>query len=389
VTLRRSWAAALLWAAALSPLSSACGQVPSWSLEAQRRLLAGAGDAVPALAERQRLAEAGEARLAAGDAEGARAAFDRAALMVHSPDVEMGLVRADLQAGDYRRALAFAAHAAGAHRNVPGGTALYAWLLHLGGQGVVARHLVREARETSPDDASLRAVGELLEQEWPRPQGVLMAPPLRAAPYAAGPAVPAAARTVGTAALAGQGRVAWVSAEMIGDARSIWVRNGLGQTAVARVVGPPTPASSTPALLHLALEPPLPCPGGIPAPSREPFAGSPGYTLEYAPGAGAEPAWPLLRQGFLGRPLAQPGDRLLGIDAPAGPRGGPVFDAQGRLAGVALRGQDGRDRLLAAAALGEDYALPATGAAPAAARAAIDEVYELGLRLALQVLVLP
>jgi hypothetical protein len=176
---------------------------------------------------------------------------------------------------------------------------------------------------------------------------------------------------------------------MIGDARSIWVRNGLGQTAVARVVGAATVASTTPTLLRLELEPPLPCPAGIPAPEREPFAGSPGYTLEYAPGAGPEPAWPLLRQGFLGRPLAQPGDRLLGIDAPAGPRGGPVFDAQGRLAGVALRGKDGRDRLLAAAVLGEDFASPASGAAPPAPRAAVDEVYELGLRLALQVLVLP
>ena len=61
--------------------------------------------------------------------------------MLHAPDTEAAQVRAHMQAGDYRRALAFGAHAASAHRrDWPAGTALYAWLLQAGGQAAAARH---------------------------------------------------------------------------------------------------------------------------------------------------------------------------------------------------------------------------------------------------------
>ncbi len=43
-----------------------------------------------------------------------------------------------MQAGEYRRALSFGAHAAGAHRDFPAATALYAWLLYVGGQDAFA-----------------------------------------------------------------------------------------------------------------------------------------------------------------------------------------------------------------------------------------------------------
>ena len=182
-----------------------------WILLTRQRLQAGP-DAATTLADRQRLVQQAELQLAAGDTAAAQQAFDRAAMLVHAADVEMGLVRTYLQAGDYRRALSFASHAAGAHRDVPAGTAPYGGLLHIS--------------------------------------------------------------------------------------------------------------------------------------ARQPFAGSPGYVVEYSFGNGASM---LLRQGFFGRGLAASGEQLLGIDTPPGPRGGPVFDAAGRLAGVALPHADGRDRLLPAA----------------------------------------
>ena len=53
---------------------------------------------------------------------------------MHAADTEIALVRGHMQAGDYRRALAFGAHTAGAHLDVVGGSLLYVWLLHAGGQ---------------------------------------------------------------------------------------------------------------------------------------------------------------------------------------------------------------------------------------------------------------
>ncbi|CAD5372544.1 conserved exported hypothetical protein [Rubrivivax sp. A210] len=395
--LGRLAAALLSGAAALFLAAPAAAQVPAWSLEAQRRLTAGAGTNIARdLAERQRLAQLGEERLAAADVEGAQAAFDRAAAMVHSADIELGLVRSYMQAGDYRRALTFVSHTAGAHRQVPGGTALYVWLLEIGGQGVVARRFLRDALERWPEDGALLAAKALLDGPQALPEGVLMAPPLRAAPYAA-PAddLPAGARVAGTALLMGDGRLALVPAATLAGVRAgpsgtgrVWLRNALGATVAATV----SPLPDTPALALLHLAAPLPALPTLPTPPRPPFAGSPAYTVEYSAAADGTAAWPRLRLGFLGRPLAAAGDRLLGIDLPPGPRGGPVFDAQGRLAGLAVPGGDGRDRLVDPEALARAAGLPLPPvgeALPGGERAAVDSVYEVGMRLALQVLVAP
>ncbi len=335
-----------------------------------------------------RLMEEAEALLAAGDGAAALAAFEQAAAMVHEPEVEMGMVRSHMQAGDYRRALAFCAHAAGAHRDAPAGTALYVWLLHIGGQGGVATRVLAEALALDAQDASLLAVRDALAQAWPRAQGVLLAPPQRMAPYATSATpegrAPAASRVAGTAVLAADGQHAWAPSATLAGARQVWLRNGLGQTVMARVEASAEPSP----LAMLSLAAALPVQGQMSL--REPFAGSPASLVEYAGNPLPQPAWPVLRQGFFGRVLLAPGDRLLGIEAPTGPRGGPVFDAHGRLAGVACPGADGRDRLIGIKEMGLwGASQPAAVPAPASSPVAVgpDVVYETALRVALQVLV--
>lgn len=394
---------------------------PPWSQQARQRLSGNGGVAADqAMAERGRLLGEGERLLAAGSSAAAQEVFDRAALMQHAPDTEAALVRSHLQAGDYRRALAFGAHAAGAHRREwPAGSALYAWLLHVGGQAVVARRFLDDALALAPDDAALLAARSELASPWPRATGVLGGQAwraLRLAPYAHGQAVPAGAGVVGSATLVDAGRRALMPSALLpsallpsaplpstllpgtwrpaaaqlpatvpGDESApplLWLRNGLGQTVAARVEAI-EPGLGV-AVLRLAT--PLPAAGWLLAP-QSPFGGSPGYLVEYSPDGQGEAAWPVLRQGFFARATTAPGPRALGIDAPAGPRGGPVVDAGGRLAGLAVSDGAGTDRLIPITALaGWLGALPPQPAALPVPPAETAAVYEQALRGVLQVL---
>jgi len=369
--------------------------VPGWSLAARQRLsgLQGTGSD-ELLARRRQQLDDGERLLAAGETGAAQEAFNRAALMLHAPDTEAALVRTYMQAGEYRQALAFGAHAAGAHRREwPAGMALYAWLLQVGGQGVVARRMLDEALALAPDDPALRQARGQLASPWPSAEGLLRTRPLQVAPNALGQTVPQGAQAVGSALLVQDGHAALVPAALLGPAADgrarVWLRNGLGQTVAAQ------PDVHDPALGLVLLRLPSPLPGcGPSGGARAPFGGSPGYLVEYAPDPLGAPAWPLLRQGFFARLSAAPGPRPLGIEAPAGPRGGPVFDAFGQVAGIAVH-LEGADRLVPAASLTERFGValrpvaPSDSGAPTtpAARADVDAVYEQSLRCALQVLV--
>lgn len=124
----------------------------------------------------------------------------------------------------------------------------------------------------------------------------------------------------------------------------------------------------------------LPSPYAVPI-ARPAASGAGGATMR-AP----TPAWPMLHPGFAGRSL-DGGGRALGIELPAGPRGGPVFDAQGRLTGVALPGQSGPDRLLVPSQL-VAHSVPLRVAAPAdgtASRMSVEEIYERAMRVSVQV----
>jgi hypothetical protein len=176
----------------------------------------------------------------------------------------------------------------------------------------------------------------------------------------------------------------------LADLREAWLRNGIGTTVRASLEKQVDAAGH--ALSVLTLERPLPMPAEPQATARAPFAGSIGYALEYAttPGS-AQPAWPQMWLGFFGRSTSPGAAPLLGIEMPAGARGGPVFDAAGRLAGVAVREPGGPDRLLTPAVLEPTLGtvFGASLAGPPSPRIAQDLLYERALLLALQVLVEP
>jgi hypothetical protein len=333
--------------------------------------------------ERVALLARGEAALAALEPAQALAAFEQAARIAHSADTEMGIVRGYMQGGEYRRALAFAAHAAGAHLDETGGTALYAWLLHAGAQELVARKLLTQALERVPGEPLLAQVAFQLRNPWPTAAGALLRPPARLAPYGETKGLPAGAGVVASATLAGGGSKALVPTSALVRGARYWVRSGLGRLVEAR----PDPGPSTHGLSLLRLASPLPGPALL-ATGATSFPGSIAYAVEFAPQADAAPAWPLMRPGFVGAASPDAATRALGVTLPRGSaRGGPVFDAGARLIGVAAgSGPAGSDILVPAPLLRQAFGDALFAAAPASAAPPLapDAIYESALSQTLQ-----
>lgn len=356
-------------------------------MRAGRALLAlGLWCAVTAAAapgERDRFLAQGEASLARGDAASALRAFERAASISHAADAEMGLVRAYMQGGEYRRALAFVAHTAAAHREVPGSATLYAWLLHVGGQTGHAVRVLDEALLRFPADPVVALARRHVHGGDPQSSEALLDASVRLAPYGTNAGIPTNARAVGSGMLVDRGHRAVVPLATLAGARQAWIRNGMGQVSSARVERRVTSEG----LAVLKLDPPLPFDAHTAVVPRGAFPGSVAYCVEFPPARDGRPRWPVLSAGFLGASLDH-GDRALGIELAPGPRGGPVFDAGGRLAGMALSGGLGPDRFVPAArllaSLGE--MLGAQASAAPVARAPLDLVYESALRTAVQVI---
>lgn len=339
------------------------------------------------LLERTQLLASAEAALARSDVALAQQDFERAALIAHAADTEMGLVRAHMQAGQYRRALVFGAHTAGAHLDVAGGAALYAWLLHLGGQEAAAKRMLADALARSPSHPMLIAAQTQLRSAHPLASGLLLQTPVRMAPYGSQAGLPATARVVASGLLFDGGRRVLVPLATLRTRQLLWVRNGLGQLAPAQL------EKKLPQLnvATLRLGSTLPMQAPLPLADKNAFPGSVGFAVEYTASPNAAPQWPLLSTGFLGEPSADGKTRALGIALAAGPRGGPVFDNLGRLVGVALASSSGKNQWVSAlqlyAAVGEP--MGKLTLATARERMALDQLYETALPNTVQVISTP
>lgn len=352
------------------------------------------GSTPQSLAERQRLLAQGESGLALGDVDRARHAFEQAALMTHSADTELGILRTQMQAGEYRQALAFAAHTAGVHLDEVEGRVFYAWLLNLGGQVAVAEQTLKLAESQAPAHPMVKAVRQRFQAgPLAADDPALLAAPARLAPFATGASVSRDAQAVAAACLLADGLHALTWGSVLSHEGPIWLRNGLGQTVVAQI----EQHDEALGLVLLKLASPLPVTADVVVPPRDAFPGSPAFVLDYPVDTRGTPSWPIMRAGFLGAPVpgAAIGTRRLGVALPGqGPRGGPVYDQGGRLIGLAggssaLGAVDTADRLVPVSTLrhrfGERFGAQAEALRPVPVGA--DEIYERAMKSSLQVLV--
>jgi hypothetical protein len=342
------------------------------------------------LPQRVALLAHAQAELERGNAGASLDDFERAAMMLHAADAELGLIRAAMQDGQYRRALAFCAHTAGEHTDDSEGAALYAWLLRIGGQPGQSDRVLVDLRAHASSDPLAAAVDAAFASSPAVAAGLLREPAHRMAPW---PVMrdgqsppPSSAHFAGNAVLVDGGGAALVPtvAFASGALARLWVRNGLGQATEATLDRTDVVLESA-GLARLHLRSALPIGGSRESAGRAPFAGSPGYAVQF--GADAAPAWPTLSQGFLGGPVDDTGTRKLGFAALPG---APVLDAKGVLIGITLAGASST---LATWMALSSLAPPATSAVPESqshaglALVAPDEIYEAGLRRSLQMLV--
>ena len=339
------------------------------------------------LPQRVALLARAQAALERGDASAALDDFERAAMMLHAADAELGLIRAAMQDGQYRRALAFCAHTAGEHTDEADGGVLYAWLLRVGGQPAQSSRTLADVRAHAPGDPLVAAVDRALAAASPPVAGgVLLEPLHRMAPW---PAMldaqappPASARFVSNAVLVDDGAAALLPQSALLPGARLWVRNGLGQATAATLAASDAALSSR-GLARLQLDSRLPVGASKASAARAPFAGSPGYALQF--GRGDAPAWPTLTQGFLGGLVRGSDRRTLGFDGSAG---AAVLDARGTLVGIALVASDGDATWVPLQAT--ETSSPPEATSPVRAGLALvapDQIYEAGLRRVLQVLV--
>lgn len=304
-------------------------------------------------AEVTRLVAAGEEALLSGDAGAAATLFGRAAEREHSSDIEQGIVRAHMQGGHYRRALAFAAHVARAHPEAAGAQ-LFAQLLDVGGQPELARRVLSRMASPVADSA-----------------------PVGPASTGAKPATLSATRSTGMVVDAGRHVVAPTST--LPGAGRLWVRDALGRCSLATRVR----VDDKSGLALLQLDEPW---HDTPAPAlgeRASFAGSVAHAVAHV-SSSSEPAWPSLRSGFLGSLSGEVQLTIPRFEAQRLPGGG-VFDAQGRWIGIWADGPTRDDALLVPAySLLLRLDLPVTSVVEP--RRPMDEIYERAMRWTVQVL---
>lgn len=338
---------------------------------------------------RQELLNQAESDLARGKTDLALAALEKAAQMTHAADTEMLQVRAMMQAGNYAQAASFAAHTAGAHIDeglAP--TAIYAWLLTIGGQKDFAERMLNDAISRDPSDRMALEVKHLMEDEGKPPSAYLLTPPHRLAPYITNignskvPSTKAVIKSNGV--LWNGGQEALVSL-LPSDLKSrLWVRNGLGQTVKAT----PLKQLAQTDIFLLKLGTPLAM-GPAAWTVSDPFPGSAGYVSVYPPVENSSPSWPRLYPGFLGGPSLKSPVRRLGISLPTGQSGGAIFDSSGKLAGITVTTKGQSETYLTVSDIRKNLGLPNERIVSHSSglSTGMEQIYESAMRSSLQVIV--
>jgi len=121
----------------------------------------------------QRLVAQAQTALANGQPQQAAELYEKAAGYGESATAEIGLVRAYLQAGEFKKTMAFANLVAAEHADVTDTAALLAYLEDREGQTAPALAKLGEALKNHPDDAALLgAYAEILIDRMATPQAI-------------------------------------------------------------------------------------------------------------------------------------------------------------------------------------------------------------------------
>jgi len=276
--------------------------------------------------------------LAAGDAAKAAEIYETLTRQGESLEAEIGLVRASLQAGEFRKATSWATLVAGEHTDSVEAIALLAYLHDRAGYTEQALATLKQLRKDQPNDplaaaalatvlidrgSKVSAADEAASRKWPRPTFE---------------DIPVGKRRVlssGNGVIVEGGHyVLTYSAVLPKAASSIYVRNGLGKVRVATR----EPDTSRGSLVRLKLAEPYPAHWAIPkdqivSPEGARFCFAFGYRESGDP-AGSYPA---ISPGLVFRADAGTGGLMqITSSLGAGHIGSPVFDPRGRLVGLSV-----------------------------------------------------
>ncbi len=306
-----------------------------------------------ASAQANRLRSEGEKHLRALQAGLALEAFEKAALLAHSVDIELGIVRAHMQDGQFLRALNFAAHTAQAHRHDRRGALLYQQLLSLVGQS-----------RLTPDS-----------QQW-RPFSQALPPSSKAIHF-------------GSALLLPGEQHALISGAVLEGRRAVGLRHCRGFFSEARLVR----FSSTSAVALLKILRPFARPSSPQNPvsinAKPVFAGSLAYQLVFDRSTMQKLSWPKLSSHFIER--TQQHD--LSIGAQNVSDAGIIFNQRGQVIGLGNPSQNNTSTsLLSVAACHDLLEIAGIGhqsnelnVSGANGNVSIEAVYQTGLNVLLQV----
>lgn len=317
------------------------------------------------------------AAMARGQADRAASLFESITRQEENVAAELGLVRATLQSGAFRQAMSLASLTAGEHEDVPEAQALLAWMIDRTGRTEIALKQLRTYRAKRPDafapmaaeaeilvDRAAEAQAKSLVDEWKAAhpgqhlealarlerriavaQGHASTAPLVIATEMTGgddwgesgytPWPPGARAKSGNGVIIDDGRAVLTLASAVPrNASRVFIRNGRGVLREAR----PVPGAVQGDLVVLELSTPYPATWSVP---RARFAKPDGvhlsFVLGYAvPGAGPG-SWPALTPGtVLHADTGLASTIQITAALTSGHAGSPLFDARGRLVGIAL-----------------------------------------------------